>query len=103
MAEKLAIQGYKHCGGKHCWTTALKNALDYHGLHLSEEMLFGLGSGVGFICWNMKHMPAPFIGGRYGKGTEPLIRICQRIGAEAAVIETASAKKGYEDLKRILR
>jgi len=101
--QKLVIRDFKPTGGKHCWTTALKNVLDYHGLNLSEEMLFGLGGGVGFVYWYMKFMPAPFIGTRYGKGTDPLVNTCERIGAEATIVETASPKKGYEDLKEQLR
>ena len=69
MKEKLMIAGFNQFGGKHCWTTALKSLFDHHGLHLSEEMLFGLGGGIGFIYWYMKMMPAPFIGGRHGKDT----------------------------------
>ena len=41
----------KEFGGKHCQTTALKSILSYYGLTISEEMLFGLGGGVGFIYW----------------------------------------------------
>lgn len=101
--EKLMVRGFKASGGKHCWTTALKNIFDYHGLHLSEEMLFGLGGGIGFIYWYMKLMPAPFIGTRYGKGIEPLINTCKRIGAEGTIAATSSAEKGYEELKKELR
>ncbi|MEW6103792.1 MAG: BtrH N-terminal domain-containing protein [bacterium] len=49
----------------------------------------------------LKLMPAPFIGCRYGK-EEPLINTCKRIGAEATIFETTSAKKGYEELKKML-
>lgn len=49
MAERLILEGFKHSGGKHCWTTALKNTFNYHGLPLSEEMLFGLGGGLGLL------------------------------------------------------
>lgn len=97
------IEGFTPFIGKHCETTALKRALDYHGLPLSEEMLFGLGGGVGFIYWYMKRMPGPFIGGRGGKVVEFAENICRRIGAEATVVETASAKRGYEALKALLR
>jgi hypothetical protein len=101
--EKLMIQGFKPLGGKHCWTVALKNVLDYHGLGLSEEMLFGLGGGIGFIYWYMKLMRAPFIGTRYGKGVEPLIDTCKRIGAKATIFQTTNVKKGYDELKKDLR
>jgi hypothetical protein len=101
--DKLMVQGFKPSGGKHCWTTAMKNIFDYHGLHLSEEMLFGLGGGAGFIYWYMKLMPAPFIGTRHGKGVEPLINTCKRIGAEGTIASTSSTDKGYEELKKQLR
>ncbi|MDP2895153.1 MAG: BtrH N-terminal domain-containing protein [bacterium] len=101
--ETIVIADFKPSGGKHCWTTALKNVLDYHGLNLSEEMLFGLGGGIGFIYWYMKFMPAPFIGTRYGKGTDPLVNTCERIGASATLVETGSDKRGYEELKEMIR
>jgi hypothetical protein len=103
MAEKLMLEGFKPFIGKHCETTALKRALDYHGLDLSEEMLLGLGGGIGFIYWYMKIMPGPFIGGRNGKVAEFAVTACKRLGAEVAVMETASASKGYEELKELLR
>lgn len=101
--EKLMIRDFNQFGGKHCQTTALKSVLDYHGLHLSEEMLLGLGGGVGFIYWYMKLMPSPFIGTRYGKVDEFLLNVCKRIGAEATIFQTTSAEKGYKELKKILR
>ena len=103
MAERLMLEGFGPFAGKHCETTALKRVLGYQGLSLSEEMLLGLGGGIGFIYWHMKMMPSPFIGGRYGKGTEFPVNICKRIGAEITIIETSSGKKGYEDLKALLR
>ncbi len=101
--ERLMIPRFRVSGGKHCWTTALKNVLDWNGLDLSEEMLFGLSGGIGFIYWYMKLMPAPFIGTRYGKGIDPLLDTCKRIGAEVSVEQTSSAEKGHEELKRQLR
>ncbi len=102
-AGRMCIGNFRPVGGKHCWTTALKNVLEYHGLHISEEMLFGLGGGIGFIYWYMKFMRAPLIGTRFGRGADPLVNTCKRIGAEAAILETASEKKGYEELKELLR
>jgi len=103
MAERLTIQGFEPFVGKHCETSALKRVLDRHGLSLSEEMLLGLGGGVGFIYWYTKQMPSPFIGGRYSGGTDFPRDICQRIGANMTVFETASSKKGYAELKAMLR
>ncbi|MFQ6052228.1 MAG: BtrH N-terminal domain-containing protein [Candidatus Hydrothermarchaeota archaeon] len=103
VKEKLMIQGFNQFGGKHCQTAALKNILGYHGLHLSEEMLLGLGGGIGFIYWYMKLMPSPFIGTRYGKVDEFLLNICRRIGTEGSIFQTTSITKGYEKLKKLLR
>ena len=103
MAEKLILEGFKPFVGKHCETTALRRALDYHGLTLSEEILLGLGGGIGFIYWYVKMMPSPFIGGRSGKVAEFAVTACKRLGAEVTVMETASAKRGYEELKALLR
>ncbi len=103
MAERLLVEGFKKFIGKHCETTALKRVLDYHGLPLSEEMLFGLGGGVGFIYWHAKNMPSPFVGARNGKIPDFLVGACRRIGAEVTIIETSNLKRGYDELKAILR
>jgi hypothetical protein len=102
MPSKLIVKGLNPFIGKHCETTALKRVLDYHGLSLSEEMLLGLGGGIGFIYWYMKGMPAPFVGSRSGKGNDFVTNLCRRIGAEVTIMETASAKKGYAELKALL-
>ncbi len=102
MAERLVTRKLEPFIGKHCETTALKRVLGYHGLSLSEEMLLGLGGGIGFIYWYIKMMPSPFVGGRSGKGTDFSMNICRRIGAEVIISETSSPKRGYEELKALL-
>lgn len=103
MAERLMVEGFKPFIGKHCESTALKRVLDYHGLSLSEEMLFGLSGGISFIYWYTKMMPSPFIGARYAKVADFSGNICRRIGADMTVGETSSPKKGYKELKALLR
>ncbi len=103
VPERLVIRGFKEFVGKHCETSALKRVLDYHGLSLSEEMLFGLGGGVGFIYWYTKLMPSPFMGTRNGKAPDFLKNACRRIGADMTAVETSSSKRGYEELKAVLR
>ena len=94
----MVIQGLNEFVTKHCETGTLKRALDYHGLYLSEEMLFGLGGGAGFIYWYMKMMPGPFVGTRYGKVPDFLIDVCRRIGAAMTAVETASPKSESDNL-----
>lgn len=85
--------------GQHCETAALKRVLDSCKTPFSEEMLLGLGGGIGFIYWYMKGMLGPVVGGRYGsKRTNFIQQICQRIGAETNLSETGSAKAAYNNL-----
>ena len=46
---------YPHKKGTHCETASIKNLLDFYGLSISEEMIFGIGSGLNFI-----HFPFSF-------------------------------------------
>jgi hypothetical protein len=98
MKKDLKIDGFETLGGKHCWSASARSVLNFHGIRLSEEMTFGLSGGLSFIYWYGKGMPAPFVGGRYGKGNEPLADTFRRIGGATAVKDTSSAKSAEKDL-----
>lgn len=99
----VVLEDFAYFGGKHCQTTALRNILQYKGLDLSEEMLLGLGGGIGFIYWYMKKMPAPFVGGRSGgKNEEFLTNMLERIGGSGTLFQTSSVTKGYNQLMEML-
>ncbi len=105
MTHSIMVPGFKPHGGKHCETTAANHVLRYQGIELSEELLFGLGGGIGFIYWYMKKMNAPLVGGRAGGRDFNLIdNILRRIGGSTEVLTTGSSKKAYDwlidDLKR---
>lgn len=59
---KKIIDEFKTIGGKHCITTALKSVLNYYNYPLSEEMIFGIGSGLSFVYINLEK--SPMISGR---------------------------------------
>ncbi|MBU6998628.1 MAG: DUF4872 domain-containing protein [Theionarchaea archaeon] len=102
--ERIVLEDFKYFGGKHCQTTALRNILQYYGIDMSEEMLLGLGGGLGFIYWYMKQMPAPFVGGRSGgRNEEFMIRMLERMGGKGSLFETGSMKKGHEHVMDMLR
>ncbi len=104
MKERLLIDNFDKFGGRHCQTTALMTIMDYNNLTFREEMLLGLGGGLGFIYWYMKKMPAPFIGGRTGgQNEEFMLNMLNRLGGKGELYRTGSLKKGYEQLKNILR
>jgi hypothetical protein len=45
----VRIASYPHRTGEHCASTALRNLLAHYGTELSEAMVFGLASGLGFF------------------------------------------------------
>ncbi len=73
------ITGFRHTPGIHCGSTALRDQLQHIGLSYSEEMCFGLGSGLGFTYLRSPHgtPPSRVIYGR----TLPLERdLCRHLG-----------------------
>ncbi len=45
----VIVSDYVHRPGEHCASTALRNVLAHGGTELSEGMVFGLASGLGFF------------------------------------------------------
>lgn len=97
------IRDFRVHGGKHCETTAANHVLRHAGIDLSENLLLGLGGGIGFIYWYMKRMPAPLVGGRAGGRNLNLVaNILRRVGGEAEVLQTASAGRAEAWLREEL-
>ncbi|MHA1786447.1 MAG: BtrH N-terminal domain-containing protein, partial [Candidatus Helarchaeota archaeon] len=89
--------------GKNCQLTSLRKILAYHELDISEEMLLGIASGLGFLYWNMKMMPFAFVGGLNGKNITIFENVMDRIGGKAELIKTGSLKISYKQFKDHLR
>jgi hypothetical protein len=55
-----------HLDGFNCQTNSLAKIFYHYGHPLSEDVLLGLGAGMGFIYWRMKLQAGNhvFIGGR---------------------------------------
>jgi hypothetical protein len=62
-------------------------------------MIFGLGSGLGFVYWHSKQMPYPFVGGRARDLDKNL---CANLGVTMKVNKTSSRVKAYESLKELI-
>jgi hypothetical protein len=94
MSNRYIITDFDLFGGLHCETSAVRKILQYNDLSISEEMLFGLGGGIGFIYWYVKQMPAPMVGGR-GGGRNFIEDATRRAGMTLEVQRTTSSKKGH--------
>lgn len=98
----LAIQPFPNSpalDGCHCITSSLAKIFHHAGHPLSEEMLLGLGAGMGFIYWQMKMGGGVFIfvGGR-GNGKNFYADLGERTGVAIREICTSSARKAETEL-----
>ncbi len=59
---KKVIETFITQGGKHCITNSLKQIFSYYNYPMSEEMIFGLASGLSFLYINQAH--SPMVSGR---------------------------------------
>jgi Uncharacterized protein conserved in archaea len=57
------VQGFKHFETLHCVTGSMRHVYAWAGHDISEELLLGLGEGVGFAYFRFAGQ-APFLGGR---------------------------------------
>jgi hypothetical protein len=102
MTETMYIKPFDNCpalDGYHCQTNALAKIYHFHNHPLSEEMLLGLGAGMGFIYWKMKFGESTyvFIGGR-GNTKDFFEDVGGRTGVKIKVASTTSVKKGEASL-----
>jgi len=97
------ISPFDHCpalDGYHCQTNSLAKIFYFHQVPLSEEMILGLGAGMGFIHWQMKGMV--FIGGR-GNVKNFYHDLGKRVSVKVEVRSTSSAEKAQQILVRQLQ
>jgi hypothetical protein len=95
------LPGFKHFTTHHCVSGSLRHIYEFHGYPISEEMLLGLGAGVGFIYWHTKGT-LPFLGGRANlerPGVEGFEKtIGRRTGVKVENFRTSSAAKAEKTL-----
>ncbi len=98
------LTGFKAFDTHHCITGSLRHIYAFNEHPISEEMLLGLGEGVGFIYWHQKGMD-PFIGGRATpkkrfEGFEELAG--ERTGVIVERHATSSAGRAEESMLALL-
>lgn len=102
MSTPLTIQpiaGFQALDGCHCVTSSFKKMCAFNSYAISEEMLFGLGAGLGFMYWH-QHGSLPFFGGRGNKDFNQ--DLARRTGIQIIEHETSSRKKAESELLRML-
>ena len=57
------IPNFTHETGVHCTSSAVRNVFEFHGVKMTEAMVFGLGSGMSLGYLKIPRM-TPFFGGR---------------------------------------
>jgi len=97
VAENLKpISGFKTFKTHHCVTGSMLHIYHFNRHFLSEDMLLGLGAGIGFFYWHMKGQP-PMLLGRgnvHRPGVDGLeIDTGRRSGVQVERFVTKSAKK----------
>jgi len=100
--KNLKIKPFKNCpalDGCHCVTNSLAKIFYHHQYPLSEDMLLGLGAGMGFIYWQMKMGSDSiiFVGGR-GNGKLFFNDLGRRTGVKIKTISTSNSKKAGQEL-----
>jgi hypothetical protein len=94
---KTEIFPFENCpslDGYHCINNSLAKIFYYNQHPLSEDMLPGLGAGMGFIYWKIKFGSTTriFIGGR-GNNKEFFTDLGKRTGVKINSTSTSSASK----------
>ena len=97
------IPGFAALDGCHCISSSLARIFHHAGHPLSEEMLLGLGAGMGFVYWRMKFagQESVFVGGRSN-----LKNFSADLGRRTGVVirekQTSSSAKAEAELLRSL-
>jgi uncharacterized protein DUF4872/butirosin biosynthesis protein H-like len=90
---------------RHCVTGSLKHIYEYHGYPISEDLLLGLGCGLGFVYFHIKGSD-PFYGGRANvarPGQEGLEKTAgRRTGVAVTSHSTSSARTAQAALRELL-
>ena len=95
------LTGFKSLMTHHCVTGSMRHVYAFHSCDVSEDLLLGLGEGVGFMYWQAKGQP-PFLGGRTGPKPSMEEVAGQRTGVRIEIHRTASSRKARRTLIELL-
>lgn len=96
---KKIVDGFQTSGGQHCITTALKQVFHYYGCTISEEMIFGIGSGLSFCYIHLAK--SPMVSGRI----KPFVfekRLAQRLDIQINCKTSKEYRVAFEKSIKLL-
>jgi hypothetical protein len=96
------IPNFKPINTHHCVTGSMRHIYLFNDHDISEDMLLGLGQGVGYIYWHQKGQE-PFIGGRATPKPSMEELAAQRTGVNIRLHHTTSTKKAKSTLLDLLQ
>jgi hypothetical protein len=98
---EFPIAGFDFFKTHHCETGSMRHIYQFNHYSISEEMLLGLGEGVGFIYWHSRGQ-IPFIGGRANSGRPGELGLEKttgnRTGVNVTWFDTNSSHKAEQAL-----
>jgi hypothetical protein len=100
---RIVIDDFKHMAGANCQLSSLRKVLAYYNIEISEPMILGLCSGLGFFYFYMKRMPFPMVLGMSVKKTEIFERVLPCLGGSVKITETASVNSAHNNLVNVLQ
>ncbi|MBN1289094.1 MAG: BtrH N-terminal domain-containing protein [Actinobacteria bacterium] len=96
----VMVDGFVHRPGGHCGSSAMRDVLRFYGHDLSEEMVFGLGSGIGFLYYeDLSRVPPVYIGGRIMHMENVL---CENLGIELEVVSGLAPAEAWAAVREMI-
>ncbi len=95
------LSGFNSLQTHHCVTGSMCHIYAFNGCDISEDLLLGLGEGVGFMYWQVKGQ-TPFLGGRSSPKPSMEAVAGQRTGVEIQIQRTTSLRKARLTMIEIL-
>ncbi len=95
------LPGFKSLQTHHCVTGSMRHVYAFNDCDVSEDLLLGLGEGIGFIYWHTRGQP-PFMGGRASPkpGMEAIAG--ERTGVKIQMHRTTSPSKARQTMLAML-
>lgn len=93
------IDSFKTSGGKHCITSSLRQVFEYYNYMITEEMIFGIASGLDFVYINLEK--SPMISGR----TKPFVferKLSERLNMEIKCKSSSNYNNVFDKTIKII-